>query len=237
MILERRMEESWARTEWRLSPSTGTSLHWPMPRWSSFREIDVFLDMWNQAIEVIRKKLSGPDAALAYLVFAWIDINYSIFEWVEPVGLVTDPDQPDRPNWKQLLDRLKSLLDRVDLATGRMKADKRWHVTLYRPLDWLSMLAVLLMPEIIGVNPAITGHFLHKSMAGLRQLWRSKEAYIRLERERNLRRIEKANMVSQSRTFAAQVPYGFPKVLKVELPPQPRPGPHDAPSAVAGLEA
>jgi hypothetical protein len=188
----------WAVTEWRSDYANRLELTWPAPPWSTFWEHDLFLGFWGRSLDGLFKG-SRPhdDALLAQLVFAWVDAATAVVAWAAPVGL----PGASVPDWAGLVRQLEGLIP----WTGLLEARPR----LVR--DWLISVASLLMPEMIGPRPEITGPFAKS--AELKKFWGSAATDIQQVRNGPLASFVSGGMEELGKGLRARIPDDFPPEL------------------------
>jgi hypothetical protein len=177
MTRRRRLEWDSPATEWRCQ---GRRVHikWPSASWSTFREYDFLISAWRRVINWLDQEsppLVKTLCRFEALAFAWIDLNLMVLDpWAGPPegsgGLGKTPTwkhlawpagfhAPEtsrrklEPNWPQLINILGEFVQEyypVSDITGQR--EPKSHPSLYRALDWLTQMAVFLMPETLGTS-------------------------------------------------------------------------------------
>jgi hypothetical protein len=136
----------WAETEWNAGPYESTHLRWPHPLLNSFWEYDIFLQGWNQTIRCVTPQAEDGNRVAESLQFAWIDLSLAVMTWESPwvsrSGEVVVSVPPGQEDWRELGARLER-------AVERTKEVSHYGLRFSR---WLTRLALLFMPEVLGAG-------------------------------------------------------------------------------------
>jgi hypothetical protein len=201
LLWQRPQLRRWAASEWRVSDVRTVEVTWPGPGLSTFWECDLFLYLWNDALERLCRADLAPDRKLERLLYSWLDSATAVLGWQPALG--EDPTVVGF-NWKALIRRLEELDRLPDPGPQRQKTAR----------DWLIGIACLLMPEVIGTWPSLSKPF--GASKALRRVWSRAAHEIRLYRKGILDRFVSDELYDLAKQFASEVPEGFPPALIVD---------------------
>jgi hypothetical protein len=139
---------------------------WPVPPFTSFWEFDLFLPLWNEALQEFGASGSLSRRSLTHLAAVWMTAGTAILLGTGDMPLVWS-DLLAPPFWDTLI------IDLITLATEYTLRGRKAH-------DWLISMAVLLMPENGVLLPE-----LPLSLSPLTAFWHQERALelISLRRE------------------------------------------------------
>ncbi len=178
MVRRRTLEWDSPLTEWRCQ-GRRVRIKWPSASWSTFREYDFFISAWLRVINWLDQEYPPLVKTLCRfeaLAFAWIDLNLTALDpWAAPptegsealgktptwkrlawpAGFHAQETSSRKldPNWPQLIQNLGDFVQEyypVNDTTGQR--EQKFHPSMYRALDWLTQMAVFLMPETLGTS-------------------------------------------------------------------------------------
>jgi hypothetical protein len=116
---------------------------WPLPQWRSFWEVSLFLESWNDVIELVSSSTyrETEKQPIEWLAYVWISVATAIVGGGAPEPLpVRHYGEPfdDRDNrWSRLLGRVAKMLDENSRDTPRGR----------RIRDWACRICLFCLPE------------------------------------------------------------------------------------------
>ena len=154
-----RERQSWAYVEWKrslLDPNP-SRVHWPLPRWESFWEFDLFLNAWNDIVSRVPPAgVRQPELGLIdRLAFCWMSAATAIVGGHYPLVLSDVGKLPSRldtedwwfepvpkSDWKPLLTRIGTMAKENTRETPRGQ----------RIRNWVTRIALFTFPDT-GLSP------------------------------------------------------------------------------------
>ena len=203
-------DKCWAVTEWVSGSGGRVKLAWPTPPWRTFWEYDLFLGIWNKYLDKITVTNETPNyAALEQLVFGWLDSATAVLAWKSPVGIPGSLPL----DWQNLVNQLEDMIEVTN------ENENGYRAQLAR--EWLTRVACLVMPEMIGEGTKISNHL---AVSGkLKDYWKMTANSIWQSRERSLKQLEQDVMGAIGKVLRPRVPDSFRRFL-MPKPPKKTPG-------------
>jgi hypothetical protein len=156
MVRHRHLTWAVPATEWHYD-GIKAKISWPYANWSTFREYDFFISHWHKVINWLESSPSeqskNPLLQLEALAFAWIDLNILTLDRWDTRRVAGFDSNDFTPRWPQLIKNVSGLVTDLYSAPreGRPAKEKK-HISQYRALNWVTQLAVFLMPETLGTH-------------------------------------------------------------------------------------
>jgi len=166
----------WVVTQWDVGPAPDVEIHWPVPPWSSFWELELLARSWNrvarEAGQAFEKGEEEENLAF-WLFYEWVAINTRILLGEAPLENALAMGKPSKEEWKTLGKTLDELFKKYNARRPSPWTD--------RVRGWLIHLAAFMAPETAFPSEVLEALLKREWFRYVRESYRSA---VRLRRER-----------------------------------------------------